>query len=178
MSGLRKRWVLLRHPHATIRFEGPVYLGPGFSLDMRDGGSFIVGPGVEFRRNFRAEVSGDGEIHIGAGSSLTYDVLIQCTTKVKIGPECLLAQSVIVVDGSHRFRDLTKPVLAQGYDFRPIEIGAGASIMSKVTVIESIGERSFIGANAVVTKPIPAFSIAVGVPATVVEYFGPLEGDD
>lgn len=62
MSDLRKLWVILRNPHATIRFEGPVYLGPGFSLHMPDGGSFVVGPGVEFRRGFRAEITGNGRI--------------------------------------------------------------------------------------------------------------------
>jgi hypothetical protein len=48
MSWLRKRWVLLLHSHADIRFNGPVYLGPGFSLHIPRGGTFIVGAGVEF----------------------------------------------------------------------------------------------------------------------------------
>src|SRR5947209_20174437 len=60
MSWFRKRWVLLRHPHADIRFGRGVYLGPRFSLFIPNEGSFIVGDGVEFRRDFRAEVSGRG----------------------------------------------------------------------------------------------------------------------
>src|SRR4051812_8064122 len=72
---LRRRWLLLRHPHATVRFEGPCYLGPGFSLHIPDAGTFVVGPGVEFRRGFRAEISGEGRVTIGAGSVFTYDVL-------------------------------------------------------------------------------------------------------
>ena len=56
MSALRKRWVLFRNPQADIRFEGPVYLGPRFSIHAPNGGSFIVGPGVEFRRGFRCEL--------------------------------------------------------------------------------------------------------------------------
>jgi len=35
----------------------------------------------------------------------------------------------------------------------------------------SIGEHSVIGANSVVTKPIPSFSVAVGVPAKVVKQY-------
>src|SRR5205807_3989808 len=68
MSWLRKRWVLFRNPHAHIEFRGAVYLGPGFSLDMPRGGTLIVGPGVEFRRRFRAEFgSATTRITIGGG---------------------------------------------------------------------------------------------------------------
>src|SRR5206468_419297 len=56
MSSIRKRWVIFRNPRARIEFQGPVYLGPRFSLHMPHGGTFIVGPGVEFRRGFRAEL--------------------------------------------------------------------------------------------------------------------------
>lgn len=173
MSELRKRWVLLRHPHATIRFEGPVYLGPGFSLHIPGPGTFVVGPDVEFRRNFRAEIAGDGRIVIGRGSYLTYDVIIACSTTIEIGERCGLAQATFVGDGNHRYRDQSKPFLEQGYEFRPIKIEDDAQIHSKCTIVNSIGERAVIGANAVVTKPIPPYTLAAGVPARVIDYFGP-----
>jgi acetyltransferase-like isoleucine patch superfamily enzyme len=177
MSALRKRWVLLRHPHATVRFDGPVYIGPGFSLHIPDHGTFIVGPGVEFRRNFRAEIYGNGRIAIGAGSYLTYDVILACSTSIEIGERCGLGQCTFVADGSHRYRDLDKPFLAQGYDFRPIRIEDDVQIHSKCTIVNSIGERSVIGANAVVTHPVPAYCMAAGVPARVIDYFGPPGGE-
>ncbi len=175
MSWLRKRWVLFRNPRAHIVFDGPVYLGPGFSLDMPRGGTFIVGPGVEFRRGFRAEVaSAETRITIGAGCSFTYDVVIQCASTIDIGRGCLFAQGSLIVDGSHRFRDLDIPINAQGYDLRPIRIGDHVAVMSKCTVIADVGERTMVGANAVVTRSLPAYCVAVGVPARVVEYFGPV----
>src|SRR5579863_9851566 len=86
MSAPRKWWVMFRNPHAHIEFQGSVYLGPGFSLDMPYGGTFIVGPDVEFRRGFRAEFGAqDTRITIGEGSRFTYDALIQCTTSIDIG---------------------------------------------------------------------------------------------
>ena len=42
-----------------------------------------------------------------------------------------------------------------------VTIGAGAKVLGPIT----IGENSAIGANAVVTKDVPANSIAVGIPA-------------
>ena len=172
-SAARKRWVLLRHPHATVRFEGPCYLGPGFSLHIPGGGTFIAGPGVEFRRGFRAEVQGDGRITIGAGSVCTYHVLMQCSTSIDIGERCMFGQSTIVVDGNHRFRDLDRPMLAQGYDFRPVRIEDDATITTKCTIMANVGRRAFVGANAVVTSDVPAYCVAVGAPARPVDYFGP-----
>lgn len=177
MSEVRKRWVLLRNPHATIRFEGPVYLGPGFSLHIPDSGTFVVGPGVEFRRGFRAEVVGDGRLTIGAGSVFTYYVLVQCSTSIEIGERCMFGQSTIVVDGNHRFRDLDRPMLAQGYDFTPIRIADDATVTTKCTIIADLGERCFVGANSVVTRPVPPFTVVTGVPARVVDYFGPPGGE-
>jgi acetyltransferase-like isoleucine patch superfamily enzyme len=173
MSELRKRWVLLRHPHANVVFEGPVYLGPGFSLHIPGNGSFIVGPNVEFRRGFRAEVERDGRITIGAGSVFTYYVLVQCSTTIDIGERCVFGQSSIVLDGQHRFRDTSVPVLEQDFDFTPITIENDVVVTSKCSVMANIGHHSVIGANAVVTRAIPPYSVAAGVPARVIESLAP-----
>jgi acetyltransferase-like isoleucine patch superfamily enzyme len=172
-SWLRKQWVLLRHPHATIRFGRNVYLGPGFSLYMPSEGTFIVGDGVEFRRDFRAEVSGTGRVTIGANAVFTYSVLMQCSTTIDIGERCQFGQTTILVDGQHRFRDITRPMLEQGYDWHPLTIEDDAVITTKCTIMANVGRRAFIGANAVVTKDIPPYTVAVGAPARPIDYFGP-----
>src|SRR5919205_819657 len=122
MSWLRKRWVLLRHPHADVRFGRNVYLGPGFSLHMPENGTFVAGDGVEFRRDFRCEISGSGRVTIGSDTRFTYSVLIQCSTSIDIGERCMFGQTTILLDGQHRFRDLTRPMLDQGFDFTPLRI--------------------------------------------------------
>jgi acetyltransferase-like isoleucine patch superfamily enzyme len=45
-------------------------------------------------------------------------------------------------------------------------IGAGAVILPGLT----IGEHAMIGAGAVVTKPVPAYALALGNPARIVRY--------
>jgi acetyltransferase-like isoleucine patch superfamily enzyme len=173
MSALRRRWVLLRHPHADIRIDPSAYLGPGFSLHVPGPGTFVVGPRVEFRRGFRCEIEGRGRVTVGADTRFTYYVLIQCSTTIDIGERCMFGQSTIVIDGNHRFRDVTKPMLEQGYDFSPIVIEDDATITSKCTIIASVGKRAFIGANSVVTKPAPPYTVTVGTPARPIDYFGP-----
>jgi acetyltransferase-like isoleucine patch superfamily enzyme len=177
MSRLRKRWVIFRNPQADIVFTEPVYLGPRFSLHMPDGGTFRVGPGVEFRRGFRAEVGPEGRIEIGTSSVFTYDVVMQCSTSIVVGERCMFGQATLVVDGNHRFRDLDRPMLAQGYDFTPITIADDATVTTKCTIIADLAERVFNGANSVVTRPIPPFCVTAGVPARVLDYFGPPGGE-
>jgi acetyltransferase-like isoleucine patch superfamily enzyme len=172
-SWLRMKWAVLRHPQADIRFGRGVYVGPGFSLWIPGPGTFIVGDRVEFRRGFRAEVAGTGRITIGSNTHFTYSVLMQCSTSIDIGERCEFGQTTILVDGQHRFRDITRPMLEQGFDWHPLTIEDDAVITSKCTIMANIGTRAFIGANAVVTKPIPAYTVAVGAPARPIDYFGP-----
>lgn len=173
-SRLRQRWVQLRNPQATIRFGPGCYLGPRFSLHMPHGGTFLAGAGTEFRRGFRAEFGrGDALVRIGEGCYLTYDVIVACSTTIEIGDRVGIGQASFVVDGSHRYRDHTKTFLEQGYDYRPLRIESDAQLHSKVTVMADIGERAIIGANAVVTRPVPPFSVAAGVPARVIDTYGP-----
>jgi acetyltransferase-like isoleucine patch superfamily enzyme len=175
MSWLRKRWVRFRNPHVEIRFGKYVYVGPKFSLHSPFGGcKFIVGDGVEFRRGFRVELEPGATVQIGNGTRFTYDVLVQCGRRIEIGERCMFGQSSMVVDGNHRFRDLARPMLEQGYDIAPVVIEDDAVITTKCTIIGArIGTRAFIGANSVVSRDVPAYTVAVGAPAKAIDYFGP-----
>jgi acetyltransferase-like isoleucine patch superfamily enzyme len=173
MSRLRQQWVIFKHPQAEIRFGRDVYLGPRFSLFMPGRGSFIVGDAVEFRRDFRAEIGDGGRVTIGSGSVFTYSALMQISTTLEIGERCQFGQTTILLDGQHRFRDITRPMLEQGYDFTPLHIEDDAVVTSKCTIMADLGRRAFVGANSVVTRPVPAFTVAVGAPARPIDYFGP-----
>jgi len=174
-SALRLVAVRVTHLHAQVEIRGPVRLGPGFSLYIPDRGTLVVGPGVEFRHGFRCEIRGDGRVEIGAGTVFTSNCLIQCSTLVSIGEQCAFGQSTLVVDGYHRYRDPERHWLEQGYDFRPVHIGAGAGISDKCTVQADVGERAMVASGSVVSRPIPPFCLAVGSPARVIRYFGPPE---
>lgn len=170
---MRKRWILLSHPHADIRFGRNVYLGPGFGVEIPGRGTLIVGDGVSFRRNCRVEIAGTGRIEIGDGSYLTYGVLLACSTTMTIGKRCGIGFNSSVYDGNHRFRDTSRPFLEQGYDYLPLRIEDDAQIHSLCTVVNHIGKRAVIGANSVVTRPVPPYTLAVGAPARPIDYFGP-----
>lgn len=171
-SDLRRLVVLATHRHCHVEFQGPVRLGKGFELCIPDHGTLIVGPGVDFRRGFVCEISGNGRITIGAGSIFTSNALVQCSTSIDIGRRCVFSQSTQLVDGTHNFREPSLSVLDQGYDYRPITIGDDVWVAAKCTIFADIGERSVIGAHSVVSRAIPPRCLALGAPARPMEYFG------
>ena len=89
---------------------------------------------------------------------------------VTLGDDVLLASNVDVLSGAaqHRFDDPDVPVREQGGTFSRVTIGADTWIGNRSVVMADVGERCVVGAGSVVTKPIEANSIAVGMPARVV----------
>lgn len=174
-SDWRRVAVEATNRHVRVEFKGPVYLGPGFTLDILEYGSFTVGRNVEFRRGFVCEIGGAGRVFIGDGTVFTSNSLLQCTTEINIGERCQIGQATLITDGFHHFRDWTKHILDQGSDLAPVTIHDGAVVTAKCTVSASIGRQSVIGTHSFVNRPIPPYTFAVGVPARVKEYFGPPE---
>ena len=111
---------------------------------------------------------------VGAGCYFTYDVGHRVLDGDRDRRARGLGQCSFVVDGNHRFRDLSKPFAEQGYDYRTIEI-ADDDHGDQVHDRREHRQRAVIGANAVVSRPIPAYCVAAGVPARVLDYFGPPE---
>ena len=176
LSRLRRLYVLATHRHARVTIAPTAWLGPRFTLFIPDHGTLTIGEYVQFRRGFTCEISGNGRVTIGDNCVFTSDALIQCSSSIDIEPDCVFGQALLIVDGNHRFRDPDEPMLAQGFDLQPVTIGRGTAIMTKCSVVgASIGDRSFIGANSVVTRDIPSYCLAVGAPAKVVDYYGPPE---
>ncbi len=133
------------------------------------GAQTLLEPGVWLTAPGRAR------IRIGSGTFLNLGVMVAAVELVQIGDHCMFANGCFVTDGNHRFDDPEKPVPWQGFTTKgPTRIGdnvwcgAGVVVTSGVT----IGERSVIGANSVVTSDIPPFSIAAGAPAKVLRRVG------
>ena len=88
---------------------------------------------------------------------------------VVIGNDCLLGPDVFIVSENHTFDSRSAPILTQRGTRDPVIIGddcwlgAGVKVMPGVT----IGDGAVIGAGAVVTKSVPAYAIAAGIPARV-----------
>jgi acetyltransferase-like isoleucine patch superfamily enzyme len=162
----RIHWEFARR-EAFVRW--PVH---GNVLEALREGRLQVGPGVLFEPGVWITAPDSARVHIGAGCFLNLGVMVAAAELVEIGEHCMFANGCFVTDSSHRFDDPEKPVTWQGFSSKgPTRIGdnvwCGANVV--VTSGVSIGERSVIGANSVVTSDLPPFSVAAGAPAKVLK---------
>jgi len=160
----RIHWEFLRR-EAFVRW--PVQ---GNVLEALQEDRLQIGAHTLFEPGVWITAPGHARIRIGAGCFLNIGVMVAATELVEIGDHCMLANGCFVSDGDHRFDDPDRPVPWQGFTSKgPTQLGdnvwCGAHVV--VTGGVQIGERSVIGANSVVTKDIPPFSVAAGVPARV-----------
>ncbi len=114
----------------------------------------------------------DGKIKIGEDCTINPFCLIYgCEKGIEIGNGVRIATGASMVANSHVFKDPNTYFHKQGVTSKGIRIEDDVWIASGVRIIDgvTIGKGSIIGANSVVTKNIPPYSIAVGVPARVIK---------
>lgn len=107
-------------------------------------------------------------VHIGSHNIIGARRRIVFEENVLVGPH------VMIGDHTHHYEDVDIPIKLQEATEggavlieRDSWIGANVFILPNVT----IGRHSVIGANSVVTRDIPAYSVAVGVPARVMKQY-------
>jgi acetyltransferase-like isoleucine patch superfamily enzyme len=160
----RIHWEAMRRS-AFIRW--PVH---GNVLEALREGRLEIGPNTLFEPGVWITAPGQARVRIGAGCILNLGVMVAAMNLVEIGSHCMFANGCFVSDAEHRFDDPQIPVPWQGFTSRGatrigdnVWCGAGVVITSGITV----GERCVIGANSVVTRDVPPFSVAAGAPARV-----------
>lgn len=103
----------------------------------------------------------------------------------KIGKYCSISWGVTIGAGEHDYNKITTHdfLYNRNYDInndnvsydrfeQPLSIGNDVWIGTNATICRgvTIGDGAVIGANSVVTKDVPPYSIVVGVPAKVIKY--------
>lgn len=110
---------------------------------------------------------------IKSGTCLGHFNHIYCTHSITVEEDVLTADKVYISDNLHSYEDVDVPIIKQPIkQCKPVVIGEGSWLGEHVCVIgASIGKHCVIGANAVVTKDIPDYSVAVGAPARVIKRY-------
>jgi len=95
-------------------------------------------------------------------------VILDASGGLRIGDGCDISCGVMIFTHSTHLRCVSKGEI--GVIKKPVEIGNYVYLGSGATILPgvSIGNHSVVGAGAVVTKNVPAFSVAMGVPAQTV----------
>ena len=116
-------------------------------------------------------------MHIGKGTKIaaTVDIDQSAPELITIGKNVWVTRGVMLLCHQRNLAqyEIDKPVMDCDLIYQPIHIkdgahiGIGAIIMPGVT----IGKGAVIGAGSVVTRDIPDYCVAVGVPAKVIKTF-------
>lgn len=89
---------------------------------------------------------------------------------VTLGDDALLASHVSVANGAaqHGIGRLDVPIREQPGAWPRVRIGRDTWIGERSVILADVGDHCVIGAGSVVTRGVPDYAIAVGVPARVV----------
>ena len=158
---------------SCIQIGSGVRIARGVNLDANGHKNNIIsladGVGLDYGVDIKA--LNDTSICIDKGTFIGPYVCIAGPGNIKIGRDCLIAAHSGIFANNHIYSDPIEPIGSQGLNRQGIVIeddcwlGSGVKVLDGVT----IGKGSVIGAGSVVTKDIPPYSVAVGVPAKVIK---------
>jgi acetyltransferase-like isoleucine patch superfamily enzyme len=159
---------LARLGNDRIALPWSTRMGRGVAIHVTDGGTLAIGAGVEIGAGSMLVVQA-GTLRIGNGVSIAHGCTLVAREAIAIGDDVLVAEYVSIRDQDHR-TDAPVVMCNAGFATAPIEIGAGAWIGAKASVLRGsrIGAHAVVGAHALVRGEIPADSVAAGVPARVI----------
>jgi acetyltransferase-like isoleucine patch superfamily enzyme len=174
-------------PRFAIVIAKRMYYKPRFAKrGLRTDFPEVVDPSIKTEPGvlFLGEVSVGHQVEIGANTYVTDG---RISSHVKIGRYCSIARNTNIAGTEHPVDWLTSSPVAYDTEYFPSmsrarkcmvqdgktttighDVWLGASVIVKRGV--TIGDGAVVGAGAVVTKDIPPYAIAAGVPAKVIRY--------
>ncbi len=166
--------------HASISKGLKLTLGRGARIreyvQLQGGGSGVVtiGENSNVGPFVMLEAQPGGSITIGSGCGINAFCVIYGGGGVTIGDNTRIACHVVIVANNHNIDDVSKNIRDQGFTAEGIRVGSDVWIGAGARILDGvhIGDHAVIGAGAVVTKDIPEYAVAVGVPARVLRLRG------
>jgi acetyltransferase-like isoleucine patch superfamily enzyme len=113
-----------------------------------------------------------GRLVIGDGTWIGEQCFLHGAGGVTIGRNVGIGPGVRIISSFHADEGIERPILHSRIEFAPVvieddaDLGVGAIVLPGVTV----GRGVQVGAGAVVTRDLPAYTVAAGVPARVLRH--------
>ena len=144
-----------------------------------------IGPGTRIGQfAWFSLVGEDSRITIGRDCTLSASIAFSVRGPVSFGDGTAIGERCLIADHGHDHLTYLLPALEAGEkptfgwgvsDPVPVVIGNGVHIGVNVVILPgvTVGDGAVIGANSVVTKPVPAYTVVAGVPAREIRRLAP-----
>ncbi len=156
-----------------MKFGKNSFIGPGYVVAPVLRG-VVLGNDVIIGRNAWLDISREtkgGKIVIGDGTRIGRNAVISACKHIQIGEKCLFSYNVTLTDHDHNVLDPNIPPLEGGItDGQEIVIEDECFIGAHSFILKGVqlGKHCVVGANSVVTKSFPAYSVIAGSPAKLI----------
>lgn len=156
-----------------MKFGKNSFIGPGYDIKpvlkgVELGSNVLIGKNAWF--DISRETKG-GKIFVGDGTQIGRNVVISACKKISIGKKCLISYNVSIMDHDHNIFDPEISPLDGGItEGREVIIEDKCFIGAHSFILKGVhlGKHSVVGANSVVTKSFPPYSVIAGSPAKLI----------
>ena len=160
----------LFEPNQFASLGRDVVLEPGVLVfhaeNIEIGDNVYIGHQTILKGYFKNRLS------IGAGTWIGQQCFLHAAGGLTVGRNVGIGPGVKIITSNHAESGIDTPILHGRIEFREVmieddaDLGVGAIVLPGVT----IGRGAQIGAGAVVSRDVPAFAVAAGVPARVLRF--------
>ena len=153
-----------------VRVEGSISVSPNISVErgFRDGkhGTILIADHCTLSRGVELNAWG-GAISLGKKVFVGPYTIIYGHGGVEIGEDSLISMHCCILSSNHTIPGRELPIRSQPDILRPTKIGRDVWIGANATILGgvTIGDGCVVAAGAVVSKDLPPYTIASGVPA-------------
>jgi acetyltransferase-like isoleucine patch superfamily enzyme len=130
--------------------------------------SFMLAVSEYEGQHYRPSIQIGDNVYVGR-----YSYLVACD-EISIADGCVLSEHVYITDLNHGYNPQGGLILKQAIESKgPVRIGPNCFLGYRTTVTPGVtlGEWCVVGANSVVTRSFPAYSMIAGAPAKVIKVY-------